>query len=365
MAESRGRRISAAGNEKEGKKMVTREEGLKAAQEACGYDPIEWIDCSSLSCASCCPRKYLLAYRMSLVPNELRVALKFGEAIHAGLGACFDGDLSQALIDFKKIWGELDELDDPKNNSTRAWLMFQDLYEKQQNGASMFEVIPPPVGGLEIQDRVSAYEIPFAVDLGLSVPFIGRIDSFCKLVTADESYYPIEVKTSTRAGNWFLEGLEICPQSLGYCLAAKTLFAMTGLDVSKVKGIVFMAMLKAKNKVDTITHLIDHEEWKIETFVNWITRLGSELLAREEAFLTSDEDDLITLADKFFPKNPSACNPYPQHGVTGFTCDYSTLCWVGPDWRGMSDLFSKEPWRPYHVSLREEEMLEVRKENSS
>jgi len=64
---------------------------------------------------------------------------------------------------------------------------------------------------LKIEDSVSDMEVPFALDIGLAVPLVGRVD--CLGLHRDtREPWGIEWKTTSELSTRFLEGFTFNPQ---------------------------------------------------------------------------------------------------------------------------------------------------------
>jgi hypothetical protein len=193
------------------------------------YKPREWLSISSLVSFARCPRKFFYGSGCRLISYTEKAALDFGTAIHKGFPECLVGEhgtkLPRAMSGFMSCWRQ--ELDDEKRNVARAQAMFNDVILTHYN--SIYKLLPPPAGVLSIEDKVNDYEIPFAIDIGLDVPLVGRIDGWGSHRDTNE-LWAIELKTSSELSPRFLDSFQLNPQPLCYTLALKQL---TG---EKVRG---------------------------------------------------------------------------------------------------------------------------------
>lgn len=278
------------------------------------YQERKWLSYSSLIEASRCPRLFQLSTGMRLTPvGGPHPALLFGEAMHKALGTFhITQDFYKSLSAFETVWDE-SFADDKRNIDTAAKLLGQ--YAKQRTGPlSPFRILPPPTGPGVIQtsEHVSDLEVPFAVDLGLDVPFAGKIDG----IGVDRQGEPciIEFKTASQVGNTLTSAFKLNLQILLYAVAARTI---TGQNIRKA----YVEILQvAKTKQDIIclpVTLMDHH---LEGAIKWARYWGSFILHCEQT--------------NNFPQDFSGCHPYSQFGMPGFACKFHDLCWV-PDSRNL------------------------------
>jgi len=157
-----------------------------------GYVQSHHLSASCLSCVSRCPRRYFYMYGQSLWKQSTVPALEFGQAIHAGLAPCYANDLASAMAKFKAVWGERDELGDDKRSTSRALVMFKAFSSNHRPGVSLYTIVKP-LSQLPVDDLVSENELPFALDVGLDIPLVGRIDAIGKH-RDDQSVWAVEYK---------------------------------------------------------------------------------------------------------------------------------------------------------------------------
>lgn len=273
------------------------------------YLPAPALSVSTLVSFSRCPRKYFYSFGVEIGTEE-HIALKFGEAIHAGLGYAFSSDLTNAMRKFDLVWQ--DREGDAKNNRIAGSKIFLQFGEAHALSRSIYKLLPPPSGILPIADRISDYEIPFAIDIGLSVPLVGRIDGVCEHRDTGEKWV-LEFKTTSEMSSRFFSGFTINPQLIAYTLALRTF----GIPVrgAMVEGIFKPKGVTGKN--DCMTQPVFVTDSMIEDFLTWARWNGSQILACEKY--------------KNFPKDISSCVPYSQFGQPGYTCDFQPLCLM-KDW---------------------------------
>src|SRR5437870_154724 len=147
-------------------------------------------------------------------PTGPRVALKFSEAIHAGLPyAIVEQDLEKSFQAFMKVW--TGSIEDEKHNSTVARLMLMDILATHRPGYAVYNLVKPPAE-LRVGGTVSDYELPFALHIpGLDVPVFGRIDGIAQH-RDQKTWWGVEYKTSSEQSARLGEQFRINPQVLTY-----------------------------------------------------------------------------------------------------------------------------------------------------
>jgi hypothetical protein len=247
-------------------------------------------------------------------------ALKFGEAIHLAAPLAIEVSVEEAVKAFETLWGEEQEaFGDLKRNVDRATEMLRDIRKTHQANEFPYEFVSPPESGVELSKRVSEWEVAFAVDVGLPVPLVGRIDGLVRS-KFDHKLWPWELKTSSEISTRLLAGFQHSPQVLGYGLVSRTL---TGEDV---EGVVVEAMRVSKTSAETSVFPVSFREHELQAFLKWARWIGTQLLLCEQR-----ED---------FPQDVSACTPYPQFGMPGYQCDFFPLCSQVENWTQLKDLYA-------------------------
>lgn len=244
--------------------------------------------------------------------------MTFGEALHAALPKLLvTKDISLAMAEFSKVWKDGDSHEDRKRNTERAMVMMEEVLEKFHDDRGIFRLLEPPEGAVKIDETTSEYEIPFAIDIGLPVPLVGKIDSWAKHRDTGE-LWAVEYKTTSDVPTTFIRNMEINPQTIGYCLVLKSM-------VDKpVVGTYVVALQTAIRKTESLFQPILVQDHELQAFVHWAQFYGSMLLECERR--------------QEFPKNLSACTPYPQYGQGGFMCDFSMLC-KAEDWTDVKQFY--------------------------
>ncbi len=287
------------------------------------YRPRKHVSPSSFCKLSRCPRLFYFQYGLGLrkIGRE-DTALVYGSAVHYALPACYPngGGIDVAMDLFKNVWGDYDLKEDPKRNTNRVRLMLLDFIYKHKAENSNTTLVPPPPS-VDVLEKVSDNEVAFALDVGLPVPVVGRVDA---VVTDNLSshLWGDEYKTSARLGAQFLGGFNLSPQVLTYTMALRVL---TG---KQVDGCIIEGLLSAKTKTETLSHPIWVTTHSMDDIVQWYKYWFKMLLIYE----TSGS----------FPKNLSMCTSYDSFGTSGFVCDFQDLCMVD-DWRRLESMYEVMP----------------------
>jgi len=292
------------------------------------YHTKEWMSPSALSNCARCPRRYFYSNGCRLAEKKTYPAMKFGEAIHAGLGCLFEGEggggrdtlpLDNAMHAFDRIWTReyQDENPDPKRNTNRALQIFRHFHANHTVNRSLYTPVSPSGIGTEVANRVSPFEIAFAVDVGCDLPLVGRIDMLGRHNHTGE-LWGIEFKTTSELSARFVSGFELSPQVLCYSLALQL------ASHQRIAGVIIEALLVAKVSVDSLILPVFVREHSFEDTISWIHWIRRRIKECE------DSGD--------WPKDISACNPYSQFGQSGYTCDFQRLCLVD-DWRSLKDTY--------------------------
>lgn len=308
------------------------------------YRPAKWIRVSALNDYMRCPRLYFYKYGVGLVSGELRLALHFGEGIHAAigyqLGHLHDKDvLAGMLAAFDRVWTEeMEAQRDTKmgKNRNRAvavkvlmhWLL------THKPGQMLWNPQPPPkmpgdLRGIAPESHQSDMEVPFAVDIGEKIMLVGRIDC---LSTHRDTGLPwlTEFKTASAFTWWMMpNAFDNNTQALSYNLAMH----LMGIDT--VGTMIELIKVDDKSQDNQCIPLY-LPKWKIQEHLSLVRWKIGELLEFERR--------------QSFPKDFSACNTYSKFGSPGFPCDFTRLCNT-PDWTTFKDLYKIQPDRPFDIPL--------------
>lgn len=283
--------------------------------------PREWFDNSCLTCFLRCPRKFFFQYGCGLRSEE-HVALTYGTAMHCAVPWLQKGDMGKAVAAFAVAWGDRDERDDKVRNTKKAKVLMEAFMNAHRPGKSLYEIVPPPQG-VDITDARGDDEVAFAVDVGLPIPFIGRIDAVADHRDTKERYV-VEYKTSSWPNSNFINAFTVSPQTLGYTLAGSMLSQET------FKGAI-VEVLDTK-KCTTFPIVTHYREWQMKAMIEYFEVRVGELLACEERGQ--------------WIQDFSGCNSYACFGTAGYPCDYAPLCQV-EDWTSVMSLYSIEHWCPF------------------
>jgi len=235
------------------------------------------------------------------------------------------GLLEEAMTAFKETWKDYDQAQDPKRNQLCAGLIFHEVMEVHQLSQFGIDVIPPPKSYGNRED-LSADEFLFAVDLGFSRLFAGKIDAVGQGQGPDQgqdqpSIWAIEYKTASMMGSSFSSIWEGNPQVVGYSLALR-------IALGQCLGTVIEGIHVAKTLSDIVILPIYVSEEEQDTFrrqIGWIDQMISHYAEEEN-----------------FPRQITGCGSYGMFGVQGWgLCPYRFLCFPkgGDDWRTNEDLF--------------------------
>lgn len=339
-----------------------------------GYKKREFFTITELDTMARCARKYFYSCGCGLRPSQNEIgqsAMYFGTCIHRAIGAYFDSfNVSKAMEVFEKEWttkvcgmcygrgweqaggphfanlyqekcemcqgsGRVPSyaLPDDKRNVDTARMMLFSFSSHHPRGGGLYTPLKPPVTNVEISkdDQISDWEIPFAIDLGISgsdgrsLPLVGRIDGWCRSNNTGEIWLN-EFKTTSEMSKRFLEGFKRAPQILGYTLAART------QGWSPIKGVFLEALKVAKTSWDTMIVPVEVPDFELERFVLWAKTQAMKILHYEDI--------------GEWPHEPSGCSTYAMFGQPGYFCDYDALCSV-PDWSTMKSFFRVERHVPF------------------
>jgi hypothetical protein len=290
------------------------------------YVPKPHLSQSSANCLARCARKFFYAHGIGLESRTKHCALAYGEALHFALADACDGDLDKALESFRSVWQDTEG--DDLRNEARARIMLKEFIRVYKQ--CPFETIEPPKG-IAISERVSKQEVPFALDLGIGVPVVGRIDAVARNKNTGE-LWAVEYKTSRETSSRFFAGFAMSPQ-----LGTMTL-ALTALSGERTQGVLLTALSTAKTNHNVMIMPIFQSDVLLGITKKWYETLWRKLETCE-----LEED---------FPCEFGACSPYPYFGCPGFMCEYAPLC-QATDWRALRDLFVVRERK--HFCVKEEE----------
>lgn len=296
------------------------------------YTPVDHLSPSCAMVIARCRRRWFYKYGCRLrEPGPPHVALLFGEAIHHAIPHALDGDLKKAEEVFREKWGDTEG--DRKRNPGRARVMLQSFAEAHKPGQSIYNVIPPPKAGWKGMQKYSKNELPFAVDIGLDLMVVGRIDAVGEHRDTGD-VFAIEYKTSSEVSTRYMSAWSMSPQVLTYTLALA--MEMRGREV---KGCFLEALQVAIQKVETLCIPVYVEESHLRDLVNWY--------GEQRAKITVCEQHGV------WPKNIAMCNPYSCFGLPGYNCEYQKLC-LEEDWTDLREMYEVEEKRPFSLEVSDE-----------
>lgn len=292
--------------------------------------------CKMARCARRC--FYYLCGLRDYPADDPPIYFDFGSAIHAGIPHAGRGDLDVAFEAFDGIWQ--DREGDEKRNKGRALAMMTDYATSQGGGKGLFQLIEPPQGTAEAPERISDFEVAFALDLGLNLPIVGKIDSISQHRDTGE-FWPVEYKTSAVITERYLGNFEGSPQIVTYTIAASFLCD------TRCPGVSFQALRVSKSRAETIVMPMYVSDVQMDDMVKWY--------AEQHARITVCEDVMV------WPKNRAMCSGYATFGSPTYQCEYWELC-EAEDWRLMKDRYHVHERREFKVlktatEVREDEAV--------
>jgi hypothetical protein len=291
------------------------------------YEKRTYLSPTSLLNYARCPRLYFLKSGVRLGPREEPNYFSFGTAIHKAAPLACQGRLDEALEAFDSAWSV--ELNDDKGRARERvpWM----LKSIHQSTRGVFEILDPPANTLPLDDRTSPWEISFAVDVGLPVPLLVRIDGRIRELTSGQVCL-VDFKTSREISTRYLEGFTGSPQFLTYALAYSI---GTGQPVHRVWHVAIRVSPKT---TETLCNPVDVREYQSEALLQWIRETGARLLADE--------------ARQDFPMHFTGCSTIPMFGQPGYSCDFLNLCHHVPKWTDLAGMFREYPKEPIVLSER-------------
>ena len=276
---------------------------------------IEHVSNSGLCRFKRCPR--LRFYQLcGLQPiGGLHHAVCYGSAFHAAIPLLLRGKMQQGIQAFCEVWGDRDNLEDKNRNTKNAMLLMEAFERGHREGKGLWCPVKPPKARVEYEG-VNEDEVPFIIDVGAGVPFVGKID--CVGRHRDEgTIYAVDYKTSSRLSSMFCEGFWFSPQLTGYVMCLR---AMMEEEVAGgiVEGIA-TTITKARG-AETQTIVEEVSEGMVEAWLGWVRETTERMLEYEKR--------------GHWPQDPTGCTAYDQFACAWFMCDYWKLCVAGfeGDW---------------------------------
>tara|TARA_Y100000310_G_scaffold76106_1_gene72527 strand:- start:2603 stop:3505 length:903 start_codon:yes stop_codon:yes gene_type:complete len=292
------------------------------------YRKRRWVSISSLLKFSRCERLYYYSSGQGLSSLVEPNYFSFGSAIHKAAPLEILGRHEEALSAFGSEWDE-SRSDDWGRSVGRAQAMLENLGARFNKEDPLFDLLPAPTSNLSPKMDVSEWEIPIAVDLGMPVPFVARIDGWCQPHNKPEERWIVEYKTSRELSGRFLLSFETSIQLLSYALA----LAKNGILVN---GAYVVGMRVSNKNAETAIHPITFQPHQLEDTALWLQHKTAQLLAAEEKGV--------------FLKDLSGCHPYSTFGSHGYPCDFCHLCHLVEDWTSLKSAYRVEAEREFELA---------------
>ena len=182
------------------------------------YETKEHLSASSAVTFRRCPRLYFYKSGCNLVKGKsTSLPLIFGSAIHAALPLAYT-DTNAALLAFKEVWEDNDFFEDKKRSTERAIAMIENFHNHHKENAFYTIEKLPQSTEIDLADRVSSDETPFAFDVDRRQVVVGRIDNAARH-TASRLKFCVEYKTTSELSPRFLHSFQSNIQILTYALA--------------------------------------------------------------------------------------------------------------------------------------------------
>lgn len=262
---------------------------------------LDHISISSLSEFSRCPFKWCMSHVKRLEPIKPSQAMAYGGALHKALPWAIKGDLAKAITEFDQEWDS--SLDDDKRN-TKLGIKLVDCLVRKKLKLDILLPGTESLAAVQPSDR-SPYELKFAVDIGLEVPFVGFIDGIV-MDLETKSLWCLEFKTTGSAlGSFFFNNFELNPQIIGYPFV----LSLHGISVMGTKVLAVDTRTK-DTKIEIIDRIVP--PWQYKLFQEWALVRGQEMVN--------------ACKNDYFLKDLTGCTPYASFGMSGWQCDYVPYC---------------------------------------
>lgn len=290
---------------------------------------ITFIDASRLSTIGRCEARFLFKCLMGLkMPGESMLALDYGTVMHKVLPLMYNGETEPAINLFNDLWSKFPYgEEDKKRNTSVTRERILDFVLSHAPGQCPYEILSFPFSAPT--ELISENEVPFLIDIGAEIPFVGRMDAIVKW-KATKDIWCYDFKTSSEISQRYFESFWLSPQAVGYTLAARE---VTG---EKIQGIVIEPMRISEKNIEHQQGFVYCTEHNIRTFLDE-TKLT---LARMNA------------ANEFgqWRQNHALCASYSSFGFPCKTCEYKLLCDMGDNWEAGARFFERrKPFNPLDV----------------
>jgi len=291
------------------------------------YQKREYLSISTLLSFARCPRRYFYQ-KNGLTSPTPSPALSYGQAMHKAIPAASRGDFPAAWEAFSSVWD--DNLANDTRNNDRASRSLKHYCFEHTGDKSLFTFLSPPSGNIEVAEEVHEYEVPFAIDIGLPIPLVGRIDGLVQHRDTKKKWgYEFKTTGSPLTANFF-SAFELNVQILSYGLVLHTL---TG---DHIEGVFVEGMLCSKTKVGNMIHPVYIQDHHLEDILIWLKYHGELLLACEERME--------------FPKDFTGCNAYTNFYVPLGKCEFMNLC-RPPKWEQAKSLYLEKPEHRFFTAI--------------
>jgi hypothetical protein len=220
-----------------------------------------------------------------------------------------EGGLASGLERFRKEWSSfgLEELGDKKRNRGCGERLIHEFFNFLWSPSCPYRVNRPPKTHKVGQD-ISGWEVPFAIDIGLPIPLVGRADGLAVHKGTGELWL-IEYKTTSELEGRFPLSFSRSSQLHGYVVGAREVL---GLDI---KGVIVQGLLVSHVGPKFHNFLVFSPPSLQQEWIAWAKEIGEMVLARE--------------AGGNWTKWLSGCNQIGMFGLPGYGCEYEPLCAVG------------------------------------
>jgi len=303
------------------------------------YD-IDYIDCSGSGRFGQCPAKYFFERILGLENQDRdRTALDYGTDMHYVFPMCYgaansDEELalaSDATEKFEQLRDKRTyDKEDKKHGMEATENRIANFVELHAKGVCPYKIIKFPFTTPEEADVISDNEVPFAIDIGGPLAFLGRIDFPAKLVQTDELFAG-DYKTASEISGRLWDAFDLNCQAIGYTLA------LSHVSNEKVSGMLIEAIRKSATikKVEVAIHYQYVTDYEIELFIDYLNSTAMDI---------TDFNEI-----KEWPKKLSGCNTYSTTGFPGGNCPFKLLC-KAKDWREMASYYHQaKPFHPFKV----------------
>lgn len=294
-----------------------------------------FIDNTTLEAHQSCRRRFMYYAIRRIIPNAPNASLLAGGALHEGLRAWYTCNTLNAAADAIAVANETHPLvhDDWRNLDlvNRAMQLYAKTYPHEP-----FEIVCRNTGPL--------VEVPFAVPFGhfvfdkdevildgheihrLDILYTGKIDL---IVRFNGVLHVVDHKTTSVAGDSFVQQFELSGQPIGYCNIASDLLNEP-VTSFLLNAINWRPPTQAR---DSTIHLFRTSfSYHEELLAEWRTDVAAQV-----------EDIVDGLLRHSFPKHTSQC--FPKYG----RCPYHAICTVPPSQRELmtqSELYKPATWSP-------------------